>query len=297
MSTPRPSFAAILALAALAALPAMAEDGPPLLYRKNAPAAETQDKEETPNQRRWQSRHVAKYAEPRPEPQPAAPTAPTAANAANATTTPQADVSPPPEKDAGKTGPAFEPAAGDAETAPRPAPAPTKPPADANAPTPPFRDIPPQEPQLREPPAPPTPEGVENYRRRLEARLLEKYNNIPEFAGNVAKVDVVLSRPPETSVDGTMIRAEFDQLVHDAWGKRIPALEREYFVVTFGAEGVRQVRSDPSIRVGLDLEKTYSERAPLAADPFRNAPDTSSFAPAPQVKMPAWWRPEYPELD
>lgn len=150
---------------------------------------------------------------------------------------------------------------------------------------------------------PPTRVEVEDYRRRLELRLLERYNNLPEHAGNVGRVTVVLSKPLQLSLDGEMIRAEFDQLVFDPWGKRIPALEEEYYVVTFGAGGARQVRADPSIRVGLDLEKAYSERAPLNADPFNRVPEDRAFRPAPTpesataaVKMPEWWRPDFPEL-
>lgn len=144
---------------------------------------------------------------------------------------------------------------------------------------------------------PPTREEVEIYRKRLELRLLERYNNLPDHAGNVAKVSVVLSKPLDEALDGSLIRAEFDQLVYDPWGKRIPELEKEYYVVVFGSGGAQQVRSDPSIRIGLDLEKTYSERAPLAADPFRNVSESAAFRPAPQVKMPEWWRPDFPELD
>lgn len=143
-----------------------------------------------------------------------------------------------------------------------------------------------------EPPAPPTRQEVEDYRIRLENRLLERYNNIPEHAGNVAKVTVVLSKPLQEALDGSRIRAEFDQLVYDPWGKRIPELEKEYYVVVFGSGGAQQVRSDPSIRVGLDLEKTYSERAPLAADPFRNVQESDAFHPASETPMPDWWRPE-----
>lgn len=145
-------------------------------------------------------------------------------------------------------------------------------------------------------PLPPTPESIEAYRRKLEERLLERYNNLPASAGKVAKVSVVATKPLEVSLDGSLIRAEFDQLVYDVWGKRMPALEKEYFVVTFGTGGVAQVRSDPSIRVGLDLEKTYSERTPLAADPFRHVEDYDAFADEPKAAMPGWWRPEYPEL-
>ncbi len=100
----------------------------------------------------------------------------------------------------------------------------------------------------------PSPEAVEKYRVRLEDRLLERYGNLPEYAGKVARVRVVLSRPLDVSLDGSLIRAEFDQLVYDNWGNRMPDLEKEYYIVTFGSGGVRQVRSDPSIRIGRDLE-------------------------------------------
>lgn len=152
---------------------------------------------------------------------------------------------------------------------------------------------------------PPTRMEVEDYRRRLEMRLLERYNNLPDHVGKVGRVTVVLSKPLQLSLDGNMIRAEFDQLVFDPWGKRIPELEEEYYVVTFGSGGAQQVRADPSIRVGLDLEKTYSERAPLSADPFARVPESRAFRPAPaptratdvpKVKMPEWWRPDFPEL-
>lgn len=146
------------------------------------------------------------------------------------------------------------------------------------------------------PPAvPPTPQAVEAYRIKLENRMLERYNNMPDFAGKVALVQVVLSRPIEISLDGSLIRAEFDQLVYDNWGKRLPALEKEYYAVTFGSGGAARVRSEPSVRIGLDLEKTYSEKTPLAADPFRAVPEADAFRPAKQAKMPDWWRPEFPE--
>ena len=153
-------------------------------------------------------------------------------------------------------------------------------------------------PAATEPPPqePPTPEAVENYRIKLEQRLLERYNNLPAHAGKVYQVRIVAAKPPEASLDGRFIRAEFDQLVYDIWGRRIPALEQEYYVVTFGAGGVEQVRSDPSIRVGLDMEKTYSERSPLAADPFRNVQEYEAFKDDPKTGMPGWWRPDFPEL-
>ncbi len=148
--------------------------------------------------------------------------------------------------------------------------------------------------------AQPTPAEVENYRRRLEFRLLERYNNLPQHAGNVGKVTVLLSKPLQPSLDGTRLRAEFDQLVYDPWGKRIPALEKEYFVVTFGSGGARQVRSDPSVRVGLNYERTYSEPGPASdiGEKIRRIPSDHAFRAAarpeePAVRMPDWWRPEF----
>ncbi len=150
--------------------------------------------------------------------------------------------------------------------------------------------------------AQPTPQEVENYRRRLEFRLLERYNNLPQHAGNVGKVSVVLSRPLQPSLDGTRLRAEFDQLVYDPWGRRIPALEKEYYVVTFGSGGARQVRSDPSVRVGLNYERTYSEPGPESdiAEKIRRLPSDHAFRAAPKpeeppLKMPDWWRPDFAE--
>ena len=139
----------------------------------------------------------------------------------------------------------------------------------------------------------PTPSGVEDYRRRLEERLLERYNNLPEFAGRVARVVVALVRPVKASLDGGLLRAEFDQLVFDRWGDRIPALEKEYFVVTFGSGGAAEVRTDPGVRVGLDLEKTYSERSPLPSDPFRRVKKGEEFGEGNASGMPEWWRPSF----
>ena len=135
--------------------------------------------------------------------------------------------------------------------------------------------------------------GVEDYRRSLEERLLERYNNLPEFAGQVARVVATLARPIKTSLDGSLIQAEFDQLVFDRWGGRIPALEKEYFVVTFGSGGAAEVRTDPGVRVGLDLEKTYSELVPLASDPFRRVRRGPEFKDGDNAKMPNWWRPSF----
>ena len=56
------------------------------------------------------------------------------------------------------------------------------------------------------------------------------------------------------------MRVRFDTLVYDLWGRRLPQLEKEHFVVTFGPGGVRTARADPSIRVGLDREDLYAER-------------------------------------
>lgn len=147
------------------------------------------------------------------------------------------------------------------------------------------------EPPPREPEPLPTPEGVETYRRKLEHRLHERFDNQPDYAGKIGRVTVILARPLEYSMDGRFIRAEFDVIVQDIWGERLAALEKEYFVVTFGSGGAEAVRSDPSVRVGLDLEKTYSERAPLAADPFRRIEEAEAFRKTPTVTMPEWWRP------
>ena len=156
------------------------------------------------------------------------------------------------------------------------------------------------------PEPPPTPEEVEQYRLRLERSLLDKYANHQDYAGRVAWVAVILSKPPVASVDGKFIKVEFDQLVYDNWGGRIPELEKEYFVVTFGSGGAEQVRSDPSVRIDKETLAAYARIEPPSAPPLSRIPGDEAFGSKPHIAppvtihrpdMPAWWRPEFPGLD
>lgn len=126
--------------------------------------------------------------------------------------------------------------------------------------------------------------NIDTYRRQLEAKLLDRYNNLPEYAGKVSKVELLVPSPPEHSEDGRMTRVEFDQLVYDQWGERIPKLEKEYFIVTFGSVGVRMVSSDPSIKVGLDLEGGFNERAKIGS--FNHLSEGHMIQPAPTTSRP-----------
>lgn len=81
-------------------------------------------------------------------------------------------------------------------------------------------------------PALPTEDNVEAARGILEGRLFDRYNGHPRYAGTVDKV-ALLGGTLRYSFDGKSVSAEFEQLVYDSLGNRIPLLEREYFVVTF----------------------------------------------------------------
>ena len=111
------------------------------------------------------------------------------------------------------------------------------------------------------PPPYTNPKGnVNAYRRQLERRLAEKYNNMPEFAGKISKVELVIGQPPMRAVDRNEMQVEYDQLVYDKWGRRVPKLEKEYFRVTFGDGQARVVPSDPTLQIGLKTEGEFSER-------------------------------------
>lgn len=109
--------------------------------------------------------------------------------------------------------------------------------------------------------------NVELYRRELERRLLDKYNNLPDWAGKVGRVEVIVGKNIEHSIDGKKQRVEFDQLVYDQWGKRITKLEKDYFIVVFGDKIPKVVQLDPSINVGLDAQAGFSESYPLEYSP------------------------------
>ncbi len=102
-------------------------------------------------------------------------------------------------------------------------------------------------------------ENVNRYAAALEDNLLRRYNNTPGFAGKVAQVRLLADHEPEFSMDRKKIRMEWSQVVFDHWGKRIPELEEEYYVVVFGDGKPLLQRTRPSISIGLNNESGYSE--------------------------------------
>lgn len=102
--------------------------------------------------------------------------------------------------------------------------------------------------------------NIDSYRRQLEQSLLDRYNNTPKFAGQIARVELIIPDEPVQSVDKQEVQVEFDQLVYDRWGKRVPELEGEYFMVTFSTGSARLVQTEASLRIGLDKPGGYSER-------------------------------------
>ncbi|MFH0911909.1 MAG: hypothetical protein V1918_10445 [Planctomycetota bacterium] len=106
--------------------------------------------------------------------------------------------------------------------------------------------------------------NIEVYKKRLEAKLLREYRNHPEFGEEVNRVELDVVKDILTDESGRMRRAEFAQLVYDRWGRRIPELEDEYFVATFGPGHPQALRQGPKITVGLAVEGTYSEFNPEA---------------------------------
>ncbi len=106
-------------------------------------------------------------------------------------------------------------------------------------------------------------ENINRYAAALEENLLRRYNNMPGFAGKVAKVRLLADHEPEFSMDHKKIRMEWSQVVFDQWGKRIPELEEEYYIVVFGDGKPLMQRTRPSISVGLNNESGYSEFAPV----------------------------------
>ena len=115
------------------------------------------------------------------------------------------------------------------------------------------------------PPAYSKPQGqVEAYRQLLEQRLLEKYNNLPNYSGQISRVELFIAQAPLRSMDGKELQVEYNQIVRDKWGRRVPALEKEYFIVTFGPGAVRKVPVEASLQIGLKQEEgIYSEQQPV----------------------------------
>lgn len=121
-------------------------------------------------------------------------------------------------------------------------------------------------------------ENVNRYARALEAKLRQRYNNTPAFAGRVGRVQLLPVGEPQVSLDGRKLRMEWSQIVFDEWGQRLPELEKEYYVVTFGDGKPQMQRTRPSITVGLNNEGGYGEFAPvrggrLSARPTAGSPE------------------------
>ncbi len=100
--------------------------------------------------------------------------------------------------------------------------------------------------------------NVEIYARELEAKLHGRYNNHPDYVGKVGLVQLTLASEPKVALDGQEIQVELSQIVYDKWGERIPELEKEYYVVTFGHGAPTRMRTRPSVEVGLHNEGGYS---------------------------------------
>lgn len=123
--------------------------------------------------------------------------------------------------------------------------------------------------------------NIQAYARELEARLLRRYNNHPEHAGDIGQVRVVLTDQPLVSINGQEVRVEYSQLVYDKWGNRVSDLEQEYYVVTFGDGSLRRISTRPKLTVGMANEGGFSETATanmgrlraLPHDPNRHLPE------------------------
>ncbi len=131
----------------------------------------------------------------------------------------------------------------------------------------------------------------EQYRLVLAEKLKNKYNNLPNYAGQVSRVELVVPRSPKVSSDGQEVQVEYDQLVYDKWGQRMPLLESEYYIVTFGPGQPKIVRTEPSLTVGLNIQGGYSESAPVVGGrlgALRTAePAVPAMPAAPIVPAPA----------
>lgn len=104
------------------------------------------------------------------------------------------------------------------------------------------------------------------YKERLEQRLLHQYKNHPLFGKKVSRVELDVVKDIKSDVSHNLRKVEFSQLVYDNWGNRIPELEKEYFVVTFGPKNMRKVSMPrQKISVGLDVMGSYSEHTPVTA--------------------------------
>ncbi len=77
----------------------------------------------------------------------------------------------------------------------------------------------------------PTFENLEMEKETIQADLLDKYNNWLASAGQIGRVEMVLSKPVRYARDGSWVKGEFNQIVHDIYGRRLPDYETEYYVI------------------------------------------------------------------
>ncbi|MBN2711649.1 MAG: hypothetical protein JXR97_04345 [Planctomycetes bacterium] len=149
--------------------------------------------------------------------------------------------------------------------------------------------------------------NVKTYKEQLERNLKQRYNNTQEWAGKISRVELIMPRPPEESLNGEEVKVEFDQLVYDNYDNRVPELEKEYFIITFGSGQPRLVKTDPSLDVGLSNRGEYSESYPLRTGkvgglsrtrPFVNEKNTGPFeelkAQPPVLRVPEMSAPVVP---
>lgn len=123
--------------------------------------------------------------------------------------------------------------------------------------------------------------NIDAYRRQLEARLLQKYNNMQDYAGVISRVELQLTHPPLQSCDRSEVKVEFCQLVYDKWNRRVPPLEKEYFIITFGSGTPRTVRTDPTVTFGLKTDGEFSEKTPVQSGLMGEFPSLPQLPAAP----------------
>ncbi len=109
--------------------------------------------------------------------------------------------------------------------------------------------------------------NIKIYKERLEHRLLYQYKNHPLYGKKVAKVVLDVVKDIKSDTNNQYRKVEFSQLVYDIWGDRIPTLEKEFFVVTFGPPSQQKISmpGKEKISVGLQTRGSYSEYTPVKA--------------------------------
>ncbi|MHC4886810.1 MAG: hypothetical protein ACYTGH_17170, partial [Planctomycetota bacterium] len=119
--------------------------------------------------------------------------------------------------------------------------------------------------------------GMEEYQARLEAKLLRQHRNHPVHGKKVYRVELEVTKDIQIDVEGRQHKVEWAQLIYDHWGNRIPELEKEFFVVTFGSprDGAgpngRIHNVKPSISVGMNAAGLSGEHRPVTALPVVGA--------------------------